>query len=138
MTKEELKRLKADIETALNSARTRDDLNQIRIKYLGKKGLISSLLKSLRDLPLPERKEVGSLLNQIKDELSASLQLKEREILLAEEDAPVDVDLTLPGRMPDLGSLHPLTLVIEEICELFERLGYASYQRVYAGFYPLR
>jgi len=137
MTKEDVAKLRAEIETSLAQAKSIEDLNSIKVKYLGKKGSLTNLLKSLKELPLEERRELGSLLNQIKDELEKALKVKEREILLAEEDEITELDLSLPGREPELGALHPLTIVIFEICSLFERLGFeiAEGPEVESDFY---
>lgn len=137
MTKEDVAKLKAEIEASLAQAKSLEDLNSIKVKYLGKKGFLTNLLKSLKELTLEERRELGSLLNQIKDELEKALKVKERELLLAEEDEITDLDLSLPGREPELGALHPLTIVISEICSLFERLGFevAEGPEVESDFY---
>ena len=137
MTKEDVAKLKAEVESSLAQAKSLEDLNNLKVKYLGKKGLITHLLKSLKELPLEERRELGSLLNEIKEEFERALKVKEREILLAEEDELTDLDLSLPGRQPELAALHPLTIVISEICSLFERLGFeiAEGPEVESDFY---
>ncbi len=99
-------------------------LENFRIKYLGKKGEITQALRSLKNSPLEEKKKVGPLLNELKDLLEKVIQEKRKALLLAEEDKILDVDLTLPGRHPLRGSLHPLTLIIEEICNFFSKLGF--------------
>ncbi len=76
MTKEDVAKLRAEIESSLAQAKSIEDLNSIKVKYLGKKGLLTNLLKSLKELPLEERRELGSHLNQIKDELERLLRLR--------------------------------------------------------------
>ena len=99
-------------------------LEPFRVKYLGKKGALTSLMKSLGGLSRDERPKIGKLANQIKVNLSRRFQ--EVKILLearkGEESSFVDV--TLPGREPLYGHLHPITLVIKEVCRIFTRMGF--------------
>ncbi|MFN4196761.1 MAG: phenylalanine--tRNA ligase subunit alpha [Caldimicrobium sp.] len=114
-------------EIALKELEAISDLSSLesfRIKYLGKKGKITQALKELRDLPLEEKKRYGVQLNELKAYLEKVLVEKKRALLLAEEDKESSLDLTLPGRKPPQGALHPLTKVIDEICEIFLRLGF--------------
>jgi phenylalanyl-tRNA synthetase alpha chain len=108
----------------LNSIEDPSSLEIFRVKYLGKKGLISSAMKALRELPLEERPEAGQIANQVKAHISRRFEQK-RESLGAKEDRrPVLLDVTLPGREPARGHLHPITQVLEEICHIFERMGF--------------
>lgn len=121
---DELEKLKEEAFRVLEKISNFSELNEFRQRYLGKKGLITNYLKSLKDLPLDLKKRVGKDLNELKDLLERSIFQKEREILFKEEDVITDIDLSLPGRKPLIGGLHPLTQMIEEICEVFERLGF--------------
>ncbi len=124
MSPEEIEKLKEEIWKSFEEIDNLSQLNNFRIKYLGKKGKITLALKSLKDLPLEEKKRLGKELNQLKNQLEERLKQKEREILFKEEDRDLGLDLTLPGRAPSLGTLHPLTQVIDELCEIFSRLGF--------------
>lgn len=108
----------------LNEIRDLSKLEDYRIKYLGKKGELTQFLKLLKNLSLEERKTLGARLNQLKEFLERELETKKRALLLAEEDKESPLDLTLPGRRPARGALHPLTQTINEICEVFTRLGF--------------
>lgn len=121
---DELKKLKEEAFKVLEKVSNLSELNEFRQRYLGKKGLITNYLKSLKDLPLDLKKKVGKDLNELKDLLESSILQKEREILFREEDVITDIDLSLPGRKISIGGLHPLTQMIEEICDVFERLGF--------------
>lgn len=116
--------LKERALTELGSIRDAETLEQFRIKYLGKRGELTQALKILKDLSLEDRKRIGSELNELKAFLEKALKEKKRDILLAEEDKEEEIDLTLPGRRPLQGVLHPLTQIVEEICEIFLRLGF--------------
>lgn len=116
--------LRENIFQELKLINSLSELEAFRIKYLGKKGLITSHLKELKDLPLEERKFWGAQLNELKEKLEEFLTQKEKEILFQEEDKDSGIDLTLPGRKRGLGNLHPLTQIIEELCQIFLRLGF--------------
>ncbi len=114
-------------QKALEELKAISDLSQLseyRVKYLGKKGVITLALKALKDLPPEERRILGAELNELKDFLEERLDSLKRELLLAEEDRLTDFDITLPGRRPEIGTLHPLTKTIREICDIFLRLGF--------------
>ena len=103
---------------------TSTDLEQFRIKYLSKKGIIPSLFDEFRQLPNDQKKDIGKLLNDLKK------ATEEKYIVLAEkfEDAESStslIDLSLPGVSKSLGSRHPISLVKNEICEIFNKLGFA-------------
>lgn len=124
MTLEEIKEIK---NKALEEIKTISDLSQLsafKVKYLGKKGLITLGLKALKDLPAEERRKLGAELNELKNLLEDRLEILRREILLREEDRVTDLDITLPGRKPEIGAFHPLTQTIKEICDIFLRLGF--------------
>ncbi|MBI3626122.1 MAG: phenylalanine--tRNA ligase subunit alpha, partial [Candidatus Rokubacteria bacterium] len=121
---EVLKGARADLARAQSSA----DLEQVRVKYLGRQGVLTRLLRSLPSLPVSERPEVGRQANQAKTEIESLLGQRLAEVKAAErrrELASQRIDLTLPGRRPPTGTLHPLTLVQDEIIEIFQGLGFA-------------
>jgi phenylalanyl-tRNA synthetase alpha chain len=124
MNSSEIEKLKKEIWENFEKIEDFSQLENFRIKYLGKKGKITSFLKLLKELPLEEKKYLGKELNELKDLLEGKLKEKEREILFREEDKDLGLDLTLPGRSPFIGTLHPLTQVIDELCEIFSRLGF--------------
>jgi len=109
-----------DLEAAEDLA----SLEQFRITYLGKKGLITSLMKRLGELPAQERPEAGKLANRVKSNLLKFFE-QVRERLDSEKTSVASVmDLTLPGREQTLGHLHPITQVLEEICLIFMKMGF--------------
>lgn len=119
-----LEELTQEISKELELIDNLSKLETFRIKYLGKKGVVTSYLKELKNLPLEDRKLIGSQLNELKEKLEELLKQKEREILFKEEDKDLGIDLTLPGKKREIGNLHPLTQVIEELCQIFIRLGF--------------
>ena len=118
----------AEARAAIGRATTSTELEQIRVRYLGRQGALTSLLRSLGTLPAAERPLVGAAANEAKRELESALEQRlaatiEEERRTRREGARVD--LTLPGRRPPLGSVHPLTRVHDEIVEIFVGLGFS-------------
>lgn len=126
--KERLQQLQSDALSALQSAETLKELQALRVQVLGRKGTLTDVMKGMRDLSAAERPIIGQLVNTLKDQFeevfAARLaQLEEKEIsarLVREK-----IDVTLPGRSSVGGSLHPVTLVCDEIVEIFSRLGFS-------------
>jgi len=118
-----IEQAKADIEAAGNVA----DLDQVRIATLGKKGSLTKRLKQLGKLPAEERPQAGQAINDAKDILQEAINDR-REFLDNERIntriAGEKVDVTLPGRGEDTGSLHPITQTIERIESLFSQMGF--------------
>lgn len=125
--KEKLETLLLDAEAELAVAQSEETLQELRVKYLGKKGLLTSLMKGLGALPPEERPAVGQMANVIKDRLeekvTAAIQ-RMRQARKEEKLRSERLDVTLPGRRRPMGTKHPVTLVIEEISEIFAGLGF--------------
>jgi phenylalanyl-tRNA synthetase alpha chain len=117
--------LRAEFQAALASARTADDLQTARDRFVGRKqGLITMLLKSVSSAPMDERKSLGGAANALKQEFEQAWEA--RASAISAGAAPPDaVDVTLPGRVPRLGRRHPLTQVRERIETIFASMGYA-------------
>ena len=114
----------AELEKASNSA----DLEAIRIKYLGKKGPVTELMKGMKDLSNEEKKTFGQKVNELKAELTDKLAektafLKEQEILKEIEATP-DFDISMPATLGE-GSYHPVTLVQRQCEQIFKSMGFA-------------
>jgi len=108
----------------LGEVRNLYGLEKFRVAYLGKKGLLTSLMKRLGDLSPDERPEAGQLLNRLKSDLTKRFdEARERVLSRKEEDVGL-LDVTLPGREPFRGHLHPITQVSLEICNIFRRMGF--------------
>jgi phenylalanyl-tRNA synthetase alpha chain len=125
--REKLLQIAEEAEKAVEGAETVEAVEELRIKYLGKKGILTQVLRGMGALPPAERPLVGKLANEIKLRLENELvvratKLKERE--KAQKLATERIDVTLPGTCPFLGSLHPLTTVRAEIEDIFLGLGF--------------
>ena len=112
----------------LSTASTEDGLQELRVKYLGKKGELTGVMKGLGSLSAEERPLVGQVVNTVKGKLEEAFDLRAVEIREAVKAARLSaekLDVTLPGRRRPIGSKHPITLVTEEICSIFAALGFA-------------
>lgn len=102
-------------------------LNDLRVKWLGKKGAVQALMKNMKSLPADEKPAYGQKVNQLKQELGQALETRKEALAaraLQEKIESEKIDITLPGRRPGEGTLHPLTLVQQELEDLFIGLGY--------------
>ena len=107
-------------------ARSTSELDQIRVRVLGRTGALTTLLRSLGSLPAADRPRVGQEANRAKGEIEAALDARVAVVAAEERGrARASVDLTLPGRFTPRGAIHPITLVLEEIIEVFEGLGFS-------------
>ena len=123
MLTEEIARLRAEIERA--DLRTREQLDQFRTSFLSRKGRIADLFDRLRDVPADARRAVGAALNELKTASQQRHDARQTE-LEAEPQAPTGpaVDYSLPPVPQALGSRHPLTVVQEQIVDIFQRIGF--------------
>ena len=124
---QELQRIKEEALSAIKSASDEQALQDVRVKYLGKKGEVTALLKGLGKLSPEERPKMGALVNAVRqaleeeiDALKTSMEVVAMNVRLEEEK----IDITLPGRAPKTGHIHPLTTVNEMIEDFFMKMGY--------------
>jgi phenylalanyl-tRNA synthetase alpha chain len=123
------KKLKEIINQAVDDAKTVNikNFNQLKAKYLGKKGLITEQLKKISEQPKEKRAEIGKLLNQAKNSIEKVFQETFNRLKREEKNRKLQaekIDITLPGREMPIGNLHPITLVLNEIEEIFKLLGF--------------
>jgi len=125
--KEQLIKIKEQATGEISSIRSLDELENFRIQYLGKKGHVTSALKKLGELSLEERPAIGQLANSVKAEISALLE-EARAKLISGDIKKEYIDVTLQGREPVRGHLHPIDIVNREICDIFVKMGYRIVQ----------
>jgi phenylalanyl-tRNA synthetase alpha chain len=126
--KERLQQLQKDALSALQQAASLSVLQDVRVKILGKKGLLTEVMKGMRDLSTEQRPAIGALINNLKDRFEETFVVRQVELQqqdIAARLASEKIDVTLPGRKTVSGSLHPVTLVTNEVVEIFSRLGFA-------------
>jgi phenylalanyl-tRNA synthetase alpha chain len=105
-----------------------DQLEAWRISYLGRKGTVIQILRSLSTLPLKERRLVGARANEVKKTLEAAFDEKKAHLEqnLIGKLGHETLDVTLPGQQVTIGRLHPTTQVVEEICDIFGSMGFQT------------
>jgi len=126
--REQLQRLRDEAIACIAQAGGEAALQEIRVRFLGRKGELTGLMKGLGALSAEERPQVGQLVNTVKDEIEAALEhalAAAREAEISRRLQTERIDITLPGRRQPAGTRHPITLVIEEICDIFAGLGFS-------------
>jgi phenylalanyl-tRNA synthetase alpha chain len=122
--KEQLLKLEKKALEELKGINDPSGLEKFRITYLGKKGLLTAGMKKLKDLPAGERPEAGKLANVVKGNLTGRFEEARQRVASGKTEGDSFLDVTLPGREPLRGNLHPVTLVIKEVCQIFSRMGF--------------
>jgi phenylalanyl-tRNA synthetase alpha chain len=124
---QKLKELEKETRLKVNEAQSIEELKETRIRILGKKGELTTLLRTLSSVDPDQRPKVGSAANALRLELEKLFLGKEqllRDASLGDKWAKEKLDITLPGRPASLGQKHPLTLITDEIKEIFIGLGF--------------
>jgi phenylalanyl-tRNA synthetase alpha chain len=122
---ETLRRLKAEAEAAFNAVSGLAALEEVRVKYLGRKGLLADAMKQLGQAAPADRPRLGQLANAVKQDVESLFQAKKEALATGSQTVKQALDLSLPGRFVPFGKLHPVTQVMEEICAVFEGMGFA-------------
>lgn len=126
--REQLEQLRTEALLAITAASGVEQLQEIRVRLLGRKGELTALMKGLGVLSAEERPAVGQLVNSVRDEIESALESASeaaREQAKAVRLQAERIDVTLPGRRATSGTKHPVSLVIEEVCDIFAGLGFA-------------
>lgn len=113
--------------SAINSASTSVEAENVRLEFLGKKGLLTSELKQLSSFSPDERKSRGKELNVLKNEISSSIEARKEELKLKELEEAIQeerIDVTMPGLRSPLGRAHPVNTILERISEIFISMGF--------------
>jgi phenylalanyl-tRNA synthetase alpha chain len=113
---------------SIAEAKQSNDLEAIRVKYLGKKGQLTQILRGMGKLSPEERPVMGQLANQVRGDIESALssRVKEmEEMTLAKRLREETIDVTLPGKRPPLGGLHPLTTVLNQVTDVFLGMGFS-------------
>ncbi|MFN7039260.1 MAG: phenylalanine--tRNA ligase subunit alpha [Alphaproteobacteria bacterium] len=125
---QEIEIIIAEASSEINDANSVSQLEELRIKYLGKNGLVTSLLKQVSSLTIDEKKQFGAKVNQAKEEIAANIHSK-KEILeiesINEKLITEALDVTLPVREKKQGKIHPISQVTEELIAIFGTLGFS-------------
>jgi len=125
--KEQLKMIRSAAEEALSKVSQTKDLDEIKVRFLGKKGELTAILKGMKDLSNEERPIIGQLANEVRQDIEAKIE--EAKAVLAKKELEhqleaENIDVTMPGKMCSCGHSHPMSTVIEEISNIFIGMGY--------------
>lgn len=125
--REILNKIKIAAETELKSINTLQELEGIRIKYLGKKGELTAVLRGMGALSPEERPIIGELANEVRTNLESKMQNIKNDMARMEADKKLKeeiIDVTMPGKRKNFGNKHPLSIVTDEIIDVFLGMGY--------------
>ncbi len=107
----------------LDSVTTLPAIEEVELAYLGRNGVINDLLKKMSDLPPEKRKDTGRKINEFKQTI-LPLFLEKKNLSIAKQDTSVKIDTTLPGTKLPHGTVHPITIAVKEITDIFEKIGF--------------
>ena len=125
--KDRLEALRGEALDRLQTVSTAADLNDLRVQYLGKKGALTEILRGMGGLSAEERPIIGQVANEVRAAIEGVIARKQEELDRAETARRLQaetIDVTLPGKAPQIGSVHPLTKVAQEIEDIFLGMGY--------------
>mgnify|MGYP001231298159 CR=1 FL=1 len=122
---QEAESVEAQALEEIDHAENTSDLEEIRIRYLGKNGSLTRILRSVGKAAPEDRPQIGERVNQSKKIISDALEARKTACDVKLETTSGPLDVTLPGRRPPIGSKHPLTLIREEVSEIFQEMGFS-------------
>lgn len=125
--KEEVEKIKKASLEEISKTKDLKELNEMKVKYLGKKGELTILLRGMGNLSPEERPIIGNIVNQVRDEIQKAIETKEGILKKEEINKKLkteNIDVTEPSKKITLGGKHPLTQIIEEVEEIFLGMGY--------------
>ncbi|MCD7887649.1 MAG: phenylalanine--tRNA ligase subunit alpha [Clostridiales bacterium] len=125
--KEQLAKIKEEALAAIQETSAAGNLDAVRVKYLGKKGELTAVLKQMGKLPAEERPAIGQIANEVRAALTDAIAAQNKVLADAALNAKLaaeTVDVTIPGKKTDLGHKHPITIVIDEMKDIFTGMGF--------------
>jgi phenylalanyl-tRNA synthetase alpha chain len=123
---EQFEKIGKDAISDLKQVRDLKGLEEFRIKYLGRKGLVTQMLSEIGKAPKEQRASAGQLANKVKKEVTAAFEKIKSKLSVAEKEKTKElIDVTLPGIRPQIGRMHVITQTINELLEIFGRMGFS-------------
>lgn len=125
--KRQLEKVKEEFDFDLTSSNSQKDIENVRVKYLGKKGALTGILKQMGTLSADERPVIGKISNEIRDYISKSIEEKTAKLSFAETQNKLQsekIDVTLPGKKIKLGHKHPMSIILDEVKNIFIGMGF--------------
>ena len=126
-TREQLEQIRAEAAASIESAASLQELDAVRVKYLGKKGELTAVLKTMGKLSPEERPKVGQMANEVRELIAADLEKRNDLLKAAQQEMKLKaetIDVTLPGTKVEIGHKHPLSIVLDEVKEIFLGMGF--------------
>jgi len=121
---EKLKDITASVESKLAEVSDKTGLEEVRIEFLGRKGLLPALTSEMKDVAPEDRPEAGKALNEAKQKINSLFTEAEARLSSSNDGDSSSIDVTLPGRKTPLGTKHPITRIIDESVDVFRRMGF--------------
>ncbi len=125
---EQLNQIKAEFQNEISNADSSKSLEQIRIKYLSRNGIVTLLFDKLKEVPKENKRELGKSLNDLREFVTNLFESKKNEIETQSSGLTSEIDLTLPGNTIKLGSKHILNKTLEEIKDIFKSMGFSVFE----------
>lgn len=125
--REQLEQIRAEAEAAMEEAASLQELDAVRVKYLGKKGELTAVLKTMGKLSPEERPKVGQMANEVREVITAGIDRRNELLKAAQQELKLKaetIDVTLPGTKVEIGHRHPLSIVLDEVKEIFLGMGF--------------
>ena len=125
--REQLKAIREKAASALNAAQTRQELEELRVRFLGKKGELTAILKQMGKLSAEERPVIGQLANEVRSDIEQRLAARANALEEAETARRLEaetLDVTIPGKPVQRGGLHPLSQTIDDMIDIFQSMGF--------------
>lgn len=119
-----IEKIKESALKEISAAATREELDAVSIRYLGRKGALTGFLRNISNLPEPDRPGAGKEANQVKRILERALSEAAARVERGSAAGPEGIDVSLPGRPAPTGALHPITQITRQICNIFRPLGF--------------
>lgn len=125
--RERLESIRSHAMERLENAKAQEDINDVRVSVLGKKGALKDLMKGMKDLTPEERPKVGKMVNEVRDSITEKIE--QAKIRMEQEEMNVrlaaeTIDVTLPAKKADIGHRHPNSIALEELERIFVGMGY--------------
>lgn len=125
--KEQLEALRQEALEQLQAINSPKELEDFRVRYLGKKGSVTGLLRGMGALPAEERPQMGQMVNRLRQEIEEAISVKSEKLQASLQQAQLEaetIDVTMPGDKTATGGLHPLNVVLEDIIDIFQSMGF--------------
>ncbi|MDU1413166.1 MAG: phenylalanine--tRNA ligase subunit alpha [Clostridium sp.] len=126
--REQLEQIKISALNQLNEINDRAELENLRVKYLGKKGELTAILRGMGKLSSEERPIIGKLANEVREEIEATIEEKDAALKAVEKKKRLEseiIDISMPGKKQVVGKIHPINLVLQKVNDIFLSMGFS-------------